>query len=173
MNDSIVLGGGCFWCIEAVFQIIDGVSSVTSGYAGGVTPNPTYEQVCSGTSGYIEVVKVEFNTTITPLSKILDIFFKVHDPTSMDRQGNDIGSQYRSAIFANNSNQFTEIEKYINAVITSKKYSKPIVTEIRNLDMFYPAEAYHQNYFRRHPDQGYCQVVITPKISKVIEETAV
>ncbi len=165
-NKSILLGGGCFWCLEAVFQRIKGVVSVTNGYSGGNTKEPNYEQVCSGTTGHAEVVKIEFDSEIITLQTLLQIFWAIHNPTTLNQQGGDVGSQYRSAIFYQNEEQ-----KHL-AETSLQKDGQPlwpdkIVTEITKLDEFYPAEDYHQNYFNNHPEQAYCQIVINPKVSKL------
>lgn len=164
MVTEIILGGGCFWCLEAVYQRIEGVISVTSGYSGGEVTNPTYEQVCNGKTGHAEVVKIQFDPKIISLEDILRIFWKIHDPTSLNRQGADVGSQYRSAIYYTNQNQVDVIHSSI--LNEQKNYSNNIVTEVKPLDAFYQAEDYHQNYFNNHPYQGYCQAVIHPKLAK-------
>lgn len=165
---TIILGGGCFWCIEAVFQDMPGVEKVTSGYAGGETSNPSYEEVSSGDTGHAEVVKIDFDSDKISLEKILEIFFTAHNPTTLNRQGNDVGTQYRSMILFTEDEQ----EKIIKDFITNlqKDYDEKIVTEVKNIDKFYEAEEYHQNYFRKNPDQAYCQVVIKPKLKKVEEK---
>lgn len=162
---SIVLGGGCFWCLEAAYQMVKGVNKVTSGYAGGHWPDPTYERVTSGTTGHAEVVKVEFDPGQITLDTILDIFWTIHDPTTKDRQGHDIGTQYRSVILYSGDRQKRIAEASRDAA--QDLVEDPIVTEIKPLDNFYAAEAYHQNYFRNNPEQGYCQVVINPKLTKL------
>lgn len=161
---EIVLGGGCFWCIEAVYNRIDGVE-VTSGYAGGSTKNPSYDEVVSGRTGHAEVVKVIYNPEIITLKTILDVFFQMHDPTTRNRQGNDIGTQYRSIILYTTPKD----EKIIQAVIkiAQKNWERPIVTEVGELEEFYKAEDYHQQYFEKNPNQGYCRVIIAPKIAKL------
>lgn len=166
-NHKIILGGGCFWCIEAVFQDLKGVISCVSGYANGDTINPTYKEVCSGTTGHAEVVEVTFDPSIISLTVILDIFWHLHDPTTPNRQGADVGSQYRSAIYYTYESDLEIIQKSKQDLINSGDYENPIVTEIVPLDKFYPAEDYHQNYFKTHPEQGYCQVVINPKMAKL------
>ncbi len=164
--ESIVLGAGCFWCTEAIFQQIPGVVSVTSGYMGGTVKNPTYEQVCTGTTGHAEVSRVVFDPKKTSLEKILAVFWEAHDPTSLNRQGNDAGTQYRSAIFYNNDAQKQIAEKA--KAEAAKEYSKPIVTEITKAGDFYPAENYHQDYYRLNKDRNpYCRVVISPKLKKL------
>jgi len=166
-NETIVLGGGCFWCLEAAFQIVDGVKEVVSGYAGGFIENPTYEQVCTGTTGHAEVVKISFDPNKITLKEILDIFFSIHDPTTLNRQGNDIGTQYRSIVFYNDENQKSFIEKYIQDLQTKKVFDRKIVTQIVKFEKFYPAEDYHQNYFKKNPNAPYCQFVVKPKVEKV------
>jgi peptide-methionine (S)-S-oxide reductase len=163
--EMIVVGGGCFWCSEAIFKMFNGVVKTTPGYAGGTTPNPTYEQVCSGTTGHAEVIKLEYDPTIAPLEKLLDIFFKMHDPTSLNRQDADIGSQYRSIILYTSNKQKETIDKFIDKI--RKNYSKPIVTEVKPLDTFYPSEDYHKDYYKNNPLQPYCILVIRPKIKKL------
>lgn len=161
---SIVLGGGCFWCMEGVFSLVKGVVQAVSGYSGGGLDNPSYEQVCSGTTGHAEVVLVEYDESIISLHDILEIFFAMHDPTSLNRQGADIGTQYRSVVYYNNDIQ----ERIVLDAIEkeSKNYSRQIVTEVSLLGEFYPAEEYHQHYFQNNSNQGYCQMVIAPKIEK-------
>jgi peptide-methionine (S)-S-oxide reductase len=164
-KDWIVLGGGCFWCMEAVFVRLDGIVSVTSGYAGGEKENPAYKEVCSGTTGHAEVVKVEFDSHTITLDEILDLFFKAHDPTTVNRQGADTGSQYRSVILYRDKQQ----EEAAKAAVSraEESYPDPIVTEIEPLREFYPAEEYHQDYYKRNPQAPYCRAVIDPKIRKV------
>jgi peptide-methionine (S)-S-oxide reductase len=166
-TETAVLGGGCFWCLEAVYNELIGVERVISGYAGGTVAFPTYEQVCSGRTGHAEVVQVAFDPTVITFRDILEVFFTIHDPTTLNRQGADVGTQYRSAIFF----QSPEQERIANEVIAEIKASgiwpAPVVTQLAPLDRFYPAEAYHQNYFERHPDQPYCSIVIAPKVAKV------
>jgi peptide-methionine (S)-S-oxide reductase len=158
-------GGGCFWCIEAVFETLDGVKSVTSGYAGGQVPDPTYEAVCSKTTGHAEVVQVEFNPAKITFETLLEKFWKAHDPTTPNRQGADVGPQYRSIILYHDDAQKQAAEKSKREA--QEKFSDPIVTEIVPLKKFYPAEEYHQDYFRRNPNAGYCRVVIKPKLEKL------
>jgi peptide-methionine (S)-S-oxide reductase len=161
------LGGGCFWCIEAAFNEIRGVSNVESGYAGGELASPTYEQVCTGTTGHAEVVQITFDPDIISFKEILEIFFIVHDPTTLNRQGVDVGSQYRSIIFYNNEKQRKVAEQVIAELDASKVWDKPIVTQVEPFKNFYKAEKYHRKYFSRHPEAAYCRVVITPKIAKL------
>jgi len=167
MFQSIILAGGCFWCLEAVFQQIKGVTKVVSGYSGGQIPNPSYEQVCTGKTGHAEVVEVAFDTSIISLLEILEIFWHLHDPTTLNRQGNDTGTQYRSAIYYKTQEEYDIIQESIKRLMDSQVYQDKLVTEISPLEVFYPAEEYHQNYFNTHPNQGYCQLVINPKVSKL------
>lgn len=158
------LGGGCFWCTEAVFQQIRGVNSVESGYCGGKTHNPTYEQICTGTTGHAEVVRLRFDPALISYADILEIFFTIHDPTTLNRQGADSGTQYRSVIYYHDAEQ-QHIAQEIMLKMTSI-WDDPIVTELSMAPQFYLAEAYHQNYFRQHPQQGYCSFVVAPKVAK-------
>ncbi len=164
-NETLILGGGCFWCVEAVFQRIPGVKSITSGYAGGHTENPTYKQVCTGETGHAEVTRIEFDPQVISLDKLLGYFWDAHDPTTLNRQGADEGTQYRSIILYADDAQKAAAEK--SKAEAQKKFRNPIVTEIVPLQKFYPGEAYHQNYFNTNPDQGYCQAVIRPKVEKI------
>jgi len=166
-SESATLGGGCFWCIEAAFDEIIGVVDVESGYTGGKTVSPTYEQVCTGTTGHVEVVKVTFNPDIISFKEILEIFFTAHDPTTLNRQGADAGTQYRSVIFYHNEKQKSIAEQMINELMVTKAWDNPIVTQVEPLEHFYKAEEYHSRYFNRNPESGYCRVVIAPKISKL------
>ncbi|MBN2187218.1 MAG: peptide-methionine (S)-S-oxide reductase MsrA [Dehalococcoidia bacterium] len=161
------LAGGCFWCIEAVFREIEGVENVVSGYTGGTTVNPTYEQVCTGKTGHAEAVQMRFNPAKISYREILEIFFSVHDPTTPDRQGVDVGTQYRSAVFYHNQQQKAVAEKLIGELNKAHVWKESIVTQIVPLGTFYPAEDYHREYFSRHPEQAYCQTVISPKVSKL------
>ena len=163
---TAVLGGGCFWCLDAVFRGLEGVLSVESGYAGGQSVDPTYEQVCSGRTGHAEVVKVVFNPAVISYRDLLNVFFTIHDPTTKDRQGNDVGPQYRSVVFARTPEQRADAEAVIADLSQRKLWRDPIVTEIAGAAPYYPAEAYHQDYFAHHPAQAYCQVIIEPKIAK-------
>ena len=160
------LGGGCFWCLEAVYQQVRGVVHVESGYAGGQTTYPDYESVCSGTTGHAEVVQIEFDANVLTYQKILEIFFAIHDPTTLNRQGNDIGSQYRSVIYAHDKQQHMIAQEVIQRLTQDNIFDQPIVTELADLPIYYKAEEYHQNYFNNHPDQGYCAFVVSPKVSK-------
>lgn len=164
-SETIILGGGCFWCMEGVFQLVKGVEKVVSGYAGGQVANPTYQQVCSGETGHAEVVQITYNPNIIKLEEILDIFFHLHDPTTLNKQGADVGTQYRSVVYYEDENQLPVIEKVMEE--SQKDWYDRIVTQVEKLDKFYPAEDYHQNYFKNNPDQGYCQLVINPKIAKL------
>jgi peptide-methionine (S)-S-oxide reductase len=164
-NETAVFGGGCFWCVEAVFQRIPGVRSITSGYAGGHTANPTYQQVCAGDTGHAEVARIEFDPKLVSYEKLLDYFWDAHDPTTLNRQGADEGTQYRSIILYTGEAQKAAAEK--SKAAAQKRFQSPIVTEIVPLKQFYPAEDYHQNYFNRNPEAGYCRVVIRPKVEKI------
>ncbi|HEV8677388.1 MAG TPA: peptide-methionine (S)-S-oxide reductase MsrA [Candidatus Paceibacterota bacterium] len=167
-TETVVFGNGCFWCTEAVFQMIKGVVSVSPGYSGGRVANPTYEQVSSGATGHAEVIKIVYNPDIVSFEEILQIFFTTHDPTSLNRQGSDVGTQYRSVIFYANERQKEKAEHYIK--VLSKAYTKPIVTAVEPLQAFYPAEDYHKKYYEYHKDAPYCQLVIAPKVDKVEEK---
>ncbi len=164
------LGGGCFWCIEAVFENVEGVVDVVNGYAGGHVPNPTYEAVCSGTTGHAEVCQIRFNPKVISYREILEIFFAVHDPTTLNRQGADVGEQYRSIILYHTPQQKAIAEQYIQELESSGRFADPIVTQVQPLEQFYPAEPYHQDYFQKHPDQAYCRLVIQPKVQKLKKE---
>jgi len=160
------LGGGCFWCLEAVYDDLEGVLDVVSGYAGGHVSNPDYKSVCNGTTGHAEVVQVTFDPQVISFKEILEVFFTVHDPTTLNRQGADVGTQYRSAIFYHLEDQKAAAEDLIAAFDAERVWPNPIVTEISQLDVFYPAEEYHQEYYKRNPYQGYCMAVITPKVAR-------
>ncbi len=164
--ETSTLGAGCFWCVEAVFDDLQGVESVESGYSGGHTENPTYREVCSETTGHAEVVNVNFNPNEISFKEILQIFFTVHDPTTLNRQGNDIGSSYRSAIFYHDENQKQIAEEVVKEVGAEGIYDNPIVTEVTAFDKFYMAEDYHQEYFDNNPNQPYCAAVVAPKVAK-------
>ena len=164
--DTIYLGAGCFWCVEAIFQQVNGVETVIPGYCGGAIKNPTYNEVCSGKTGHAEVAKIVFNSSIVDLAHLLQVFWKTHDPTTLNRQGNDIGTQYRSAIFFVKDSQKEQILKFKQELIFQNVWDQPIVTEVEKIDIFYPAEDYHHNYFNNNKSQGYCQFVIQPKIEK-------
>jgi peptide-methionine (S)-S-oxide reductase len=163
-TEVATLGGGCFWCLEAVFQELKGVHHVESGYTGGHVPDPSYEQVCDGTTGHAEVVRVEFDPAVVSYREILEIFFTIHDPTTLNRQGNDVGTQYRSVIYFHSPEQ-QEIARQVIACMATV-WDAPIVTELSPSQAYYKAEDYHQNYFRQHPLQGYCAFVVAPKVAK-------
>lgn len=167
-TEVAVFGGGCFWCTEAVFEMLKGVVSVMPGYAGGAEANPTYEAVCSGATGHAEVTKVEFNPKEISYRDLLAIFFASHDPTTRNRQGNDIGTQYRSVIFYTTNEQKNDAGEFVKEL--DDDAARPIVTEVRPLDKFYPAEEYHRKYYERNKNQPYCQVIISPKIEKLKEK---
>ena len=167
---TAVFGGGCFWCLEAIFLQINGVKSVQSGYTEGSNENPTYKEVCSGKTGHAEVVKIEFNPEIVNYMQLLEIFFYIHDPTTLNRQENDIGEQYRSVILFTSPEQEKITREYVSNLKKKKIYSKTIVTEIRPLEKFYKAEEYHQKYYYNNLSQSYCQVVISPKVKKFKEK---
>ena len=164
---AITLGAGCFWCVEAVYQRIDGITKVTSGYMGGSVPNPTYKQICTGRTGHAEVVKVEFDPAKITLEKVLAVFWKAHDPTTLNRQGADIGTQYRSAIFYHSDADKAVAQKSMKAANASGEFRNPIVTEITKASTFYKAEEYHQNYFNLNANAPYCRAVIWPKLRKL------
>ncbi len=166
MTEIATFAGGCFWCTEAIFSELKGVQSVQPGYSGGNLPNPSYEQVCTDTTGHAEAVQVTFEPNLISYEDLLNLFFSTHDPTTLNRQGNDIGTQYRSAIFYHDQNQKEIAEKVMREVTNKKIWGKPLVTELVPFKEFYPAEDYHKDYFRRNPNQGYCQVVIAPKVAK-------
>lgn len=183
MKESIVFGGGCFWCTEAVFKMLKGVISVEPGYAGGDKGaegpepvegrrSPTYEEVSTGKTGHAEVIKIEYEKDIIPLETLLTVFFASHDPTTKDRQGNDVGTQYRSVILCDNQEQIRICEKFIKELNDSSQMGSPIITEVKMLDTFYPAEDYHKNYYENNKNQPYCQVVINPKLKKVQQKFA-
>ncbi len=161
------LGGGCFWCLEAAFEPLKGVQQVVSGYAGSDFPNPTYELIGTGKTGHAEVVQISFDPSVISYEQLLSVFFTIHDPTTKDRQGNDVGSQYRSIILTHDETQAKAAQAAISALEASRKYPNPIVTEIKPLAKFYPAEAYHQDYFKNNPNKAYCQLVVKPKVDKV------
>ncbi|WP_420627478.1 peptide-methionine (S)-S-oxide reductase MsrA [Candidatus Leptofilum sp.] len=165
-TQTITLGGGCFWCLEAVFDEMRGVTDVLSGYAGGHVPNPTYRAVCAETTGHAEVVQVQFDSEVVSLEELLSVFFTIHDPTTLNRQGADVGTQYRSAIFYHDEGQKETAVRLINELNEANIWPNPIVTEVKPIDTFYVAEEYHQNYFVNNPGQGYCRVVVAPKVAK-------
>ncbi len=167
MRETATLAGGCFWCLEAVFEQLRGVERVVSGYAGGDVPHPTYEQVCGGRTGHAEVVQLTFDPAVVSFRDLLDVFFTIHDPTTPDRQGADVGSQYRSAVFYHSEDQKAATAAVIAELTAAGVWDDPIVTQVVPLTTFYPGEADHQQYFRRNPNQGYCRVVIAPKVAKL------
>ncbi|MBL7917733.1 MAG: peptide-methionine (S)-S-oxide reductase MsrA [Bacteroidia bacterium] len=164
--DTATLGAGCFWCVEAVFQRLEGVLSIESGYSGGFVKNPAYREVCNGTTGHAEVCRLTYDKTKISFDEILEVFWKTHDPTTLNRQGNDIGTQYRSVVFYHNDEQKALAEKYKEEINKSGAYDKPIITEISPLTNYYKAEEYHQNYYNQNGQEGYCQYVIQPKVEK-------
>jgi len=166
-SELATLAGGCFWCLEAAFDQLKGVERVQSGYAGGSGANPTYQQVCSGRTGHAEVVQVTYDPGVITYRDLLDVFFVVHDPTTLNRQGGDAGTQYRSAVFYHTPEQKAEAERVIAELNGAKLWDDPIVTEVVPLREFFPAEEYHRDYYKRNPEQGYCQIVIAPKVAKV------
>jgi peptide-methionine (S)-S-oxide reductase len=165
-TETATLGGGCFWCLEAVYEQLVGVHSVVSGYAGGNVANPDYKLVCTGTTGHAEVVQLTFEPDVITYEQLLKIFFSIHDPTTLNRQGNDIGTQYRSVIFYHSEEQRRSAERVLNEIKEQRIWNDPIVTELVPLERFYPAEDYHQEYFRNNSQQPYCQVVVAPKVAK-------
>jgi peptide-methionine (S)-S-oxide reductase len=164
--ERATLGGGCFWCLEAVHQQIQGVKSVVSGYAGGESPNPSYEAVCTGTTGHVEIVDIQFDPQIISFRDLLEIFFVIHDPTTLNYQGHDHGTQYRSVIFTHSDEQAKIAHEVIQELEDSRIYANPVVTQIEAAPTIYPAEDYHQNYFQQHPYQGHCAAVVAPKLAK-------
>ena len=171
-REIATLGGGCFWCIEAVFDSLQGVESVESGYSGGHQQNPTYEDICGGDTGHAEVIRVTFDPAVIAYRDILEVFFTIHDPTTLNAQGNDIGTQYRSVIFFHTPEQKATAEAVIRVLTEAKAFSRPIVTEIAPVVKFYEAEQYHQEYFERNPRQPYCQYVVSPKVAKFRKQYA-
>ena len=165
-TETTTLGGGCFWCLEAVYEQLSGVEAVESGYSGGHVEDPTYEQVCSGRTGHAEVVRITFDPSEISFHEILEVFFTIHDPTTLNRQGNDVGPQYRSAIFYHTSEQKDIAADFIRRLSDAKVWDAPVVTEVAPLANYFKAEQYHQEYFRRNPNQGYCQFVVEPKVAK-------
>lgn len=164
--ETATFGSGCFWCTEAIFERVNGVSSVISGYSGGSVDNPTYKEVCNGTTGHAECTQITFDPAIVSYDELLEIFWKTHDPTTLNRQGNDVGTQYRSVIFYHNEEQKQKAEYYKNKLNDEKIWDNNIITEISKFEKFYPAEDYHQEYYENNPNQGYCAYVITPKVEK-------
>jgi len=171
-TELATLAGGCFWCLEAVFDMVEGVRSVKSGYAGGHVPHPTYNAVCTGATGHAEVVQVAFDPSVISYAEILEIFFAIHDPTTLDRQGADVGTQYRSAIFTHDDGQAEAARAVVESLGLDGPWDDPIVTRIEALDVFYPAEDYHDEYFARNGSQPYCQVVVAPKVAKFRQKFA-
>jgi peptide-methionine (S)-S-oxide reductase len=165
-SEVATLAGGCFWCLEAVYDELKGVTDVVSGYAGGQVKDPSYEAVCMGETGHAETVQVTFDPSVISYRELLEVFFTIHDPTSLNRQGADVGTQYRSAIYYHSPEQKTTAEQIIQELESEQIWPKPVVTEVTPFQVFYPAEAYHQEYFKRNPYQGYCMAVIAPKVSK-------
>src|SRR5580658_10068277 len=171
-REITTLAGGCFWCLEAVYDEMEGVLSVESGYMGGRQPNPSYRDVCTGRTGHAEVVQITFDPDVTSFHDILEVFFAIHDPTSRDRQGNDSGTQYRSAIFYHDDRQRDTAQELIRELEAEDAYSRPIVTELRPASTFYRAEDYHQEYFRNNPQQPYCAYIVAPKVQKFRQKFA-
>ncbi len=165
-REQATLGGGCFWCLEAVYKDLRGVERVVSGYAGGEVVEPTYEQVCSGTTGHAEVVQITYDPGAVSFRELLEVFFTIHDPTTPNRQGADVGTQYRSAVFYHTPEQKEEAQRVVTEMTVNNVWPSPIVTEVAPLEVFYPAEDYHQDYFERNPYQGYCRMVVAPKVSE-------
>lgn len=165
-----VFGGGCFWCTEAIFKRVKGVEKVIPGYAGGSDPSPSYEEVSTSSTGHAEVISVEFDPKVISFNQLLEIFFHTHNPTTKDQQGADVGNQYRSLILTTNNEQLEQAEKYIKKLVTSKEFKAPIVTEVKPLERFFPAEGYHHDYYTNNPHSPYCQLVIEPKIKKFLEQ---
>ncbi len=168
--ETATLAGGCFWCIETIFEDLKGVEKVESGYSGGTVDNPTYKQVCGGETGHAEVVQITFDPSVISYGKLLEIFFHIHDPTTLNRQGADVGDQYRSAIFCHDQTQKETAEKVRSEIQASGLWKDPIVTEIVPFEKFYSAEDYHQDYYKSNPEQGYCSMVIAPKVQKFYKE---
>ena len=164
---KIYLAGGCFWCTEGVYTRVRGVTRVVSGYANGHVPNPSYEQICTGTTGHAECVELTFDPAVLPLAQILDIFFATHDPTTLNRQGNDVGTQYRSAVYTTSDAQLQQVRAYMQQLAASGQFGAAIVTEVAPLQQFWPAEGYHQDYFAHNARQPYCQYVVAPKVDKL------
>lgn len=170
MKDTLIVGAGCFWCVEACFRLMDGVLDVKPGYMGGQDPNPTYEKVCTGTTGHAEVIQVVFDTDKISFEQLLTIFWLSHDPTQLNRQGSDVGTQYRSAIFYQNDLQLEIAKQQIKELTEQGAFELPIVTTLEKVDTFFPAEDYHNNYFNLNRDKPYCQFVIAPKVNKIINK---
>jgi len=172
MKEIATLAGGCFWCLEAVYDRMKGVESVESGYIGGKNPNPTYEAVCTGRTGHAEAAQITFDTNVVSYRELLEVFFAIHDPTTLNRQGHDVGTQYRSAIFYHSPDQKAVAEDVIAALTKEKVFDDPIITEVVPAATFYVAEDYHQEYFARNPTQGYCVAVVSPKVAKLRQKFA-
>jgi peptide-methionine (S)-S-oxide reductase len=170
VSEVATFGGGCFWCLDAAFRQLRGVERVVSGYAGGKRPNPTYEQVCTGTTGHAEVIQITFDPQIISYRDLLGVLFTIHDPTTLNRQGNDIGTQYRSVVFYHSAEQMKAAQETIAALAADNVWDDAIVTEIAPFTVFYPAEGYHQDYFSKNPNQPYCSAIVAPKVSKVRKE---
>ncbi len=173
MNEDLAIatfGNGCFWCTEAIFQQLKGVNTVLPGYTGGVIKNPSYEAVCTGTTGHAEAIQITYDPKVISYRALLEVFFYTHDPTTLNRQGNDVGTQYRSAIFYHNDKQKNTAEEMISQLTSEKVYDDPIVTEITEIDIFYEAEDYHKNYYNNNKNQGYCRAVINPKLDKFVKK---
>lgn len=169
-RELATIAGGCFWCVEAVFELVDGVDRVLSGYTGGHTENPTYQEVCSGSTGHAEAVQITFDAAKLSYKTVLEIFFAYHDPTTLDRQGNDVGTQYRSAVFCHDDDQKAIAQSVIEGLERDNVFSSPIVTEVNRIDQFYEAEDYHHSYYQKNPYQAYCQSIISPKVTKLREK---
>jgi len=167
MNETATIAGGCFWCLDAVFRPLRGIARVVCGYTGGGVPSPSYEAVCTGSTGHAEAVQISFDPAVMPYRELLELFFAFHDPTTMNRQGPDEGTQYRSAVYYHSPAQREEAERFVRKLTAERVFDDPIVTEVVPAPAFYPAEAYHQDYFRRNPGKGYCQAVISPKVAKL------
>jgi peptide-methionine (S)-S-oxide reductase len=164
--ETATLAGGCFWCTEAIFSQLRGVSSVTPGYSGGSVKDPSYEQVCTGRTGHAEALQVVFDPSVISFHDLLLVFFSTHDPTTPNRQGHDVGTQYRSAVFYHSAQQFQTAQEVVKEITADRLWRAPVVTELKPFEAFYPAEEYHRNYFQRNPNQAYCQMVIEPKVTK-------
>jgi peptide-methionine (S)-S-oxide reductase len=169
-QEVATLGGGCFWCTEAVFSELKGVEKVESGYAGGTVPNPSYEQVCTGRTGHAEVVQITYDPKVISFKELLEVFFTLHDPTTLNRQGADVGTQYRSIVLYHENQQRTIAEQVIKQMESSRVWNRPFVTQVKPFDAFYKAEDYHQQYFKQNRREGYCQLVIAPKVAKLRKE---
>lgn len=172
ITNLVTFAGGCFWCTEAIFQHLKGVRKVTPGYSGGDKPNPTYEEVSAGMTGHAEAIQIEFDPEVIGFPDLLEVFFATHDPTILNRQGNDVGTQYRSAVFYHDQSQKKQAEEFIKKLTKQKVYPDPIVTEVSEFKNFYPAEDYHLNYYNRNKNQPYCRIVIEPKLKKLTREYA-